>query len=103
MGSIMVVIWAPLHRRTPRHLSSEAFNANVNEAITLLRHRLVDPAFATIKQLDTRTFIIQNVVLWEHRRLRGMAQIRGDGVQLTWVGQAHLYHSFKIIICQLAR
>ncbi len=33
----------------------------------------------------------------EHRQLRGMAQLRGDAIHLTRVGQAHLYHSFKTI------
>ncbi len=72
MGGIKVIIGAPLHRRSPRHLASEDFNANVNEAITLLRQRLVDPAFATTKHLDMRAFKIHNVVLWEHTKLRGM-------------------------------
>ncbi len=59
----MVIIGAPLHRWSPRHLASEAFNANVNEAITLLRQPLVDPVFATTKHLDMRAFKIHNMVL----------------------------------------
>ncbi len=76
MGGIKIVIGTPLHHRRPRHLSSEAFKANVNKAITLLHHRLVDPAFATIKHLDMRAFIIQNVVLCEHRKLSRPAASR---------------------------
>ncbi len=103
MGGIKVVIGAPLHRRSPRHLSSQACNANVNEDITLLRQLLVDPAFASTKHLDMRAFRIQKVVHWDHRKLKGMSQLGGDGVHLTGVGYAYLYHSNKTIIHQLAK
>ncbi len=85
MGGIKVTIGASLHCQSLRHLCSEAVNLNVNEAITLLCQWLVDPAFTTVKHLDTRAFIIPHVVLWEHS-----PQLHGDGVHLTGMGQACL-------------
>ncbi len=101
MGGINVIICGPLHTRTPCYLSMEAYNANVDDCNRILRERLVDPAFTHTKHMDMCSLIVPSVYFWEHRKMKRITQLIGDGVHLIPVGNTRLYYSCRTIVREL--
>ncbi len=102
MGGIKVIICSPLHRKTPRYLSMDAYNYSVDECNRMLREKLIDPAFSGSKHLDMRAFKVPNVYFWEHLKMKGITQLIGDGIHLIPVGNTRRYYSCRTIVRELA-
>ena len=100
-SAIKVVICAPLHRSTPKYMSRELYNSRVEECIKGMRHRL-GKVVSTGTEGKKRP-VNNNVFFWEHKKLRGLTQLRSDGVHLTDVGSKRLYFSLKTAIRELVR